>query len=234
MIRLVLFDIDGTLVRTSGAGVKAFARVFETLFNAVDGFENLKFAGRTDISLIREFFSVHKIPQTKDNFERFCDDYVFWLEHILQESECEVLPGVWELIHGLNALEQPPLLGLLTGNIQLGAEIKLRHVGLWEAFTMGAFADDDEDRDKIAAAARERGSRILGTRLKPEEIVVIGDTPLDIKCARAIGAKVAAVATGGSSLEELKGHKPEWAVQDLRQIDAKSLTSRNGALARKT
>jgi phosphoglycolate phosphatase len=98
---------------------------------------------------------------------------------------------------------------------------------------MGAFADDNEDRDKIAAAARERGSRILGTRLKPEEIVVIGDTPLDIKCARAIEAKVAAVATGGSSLEELKRHKPEWAVGDLREIDAKSLTSSNGAPARK-
>jgi phosphoglycolate phosphatase len=229
VVRVVLFDIDGTLARTSGAGVKAFAKVFKTLFNAVDGFEKLKFAGRTDISLIREFFAVHNIPPTKDNFERFCDDYVFWLEHILQDSVCEVCPGVWDLIHGLNALEQPPLLGLLTGNIQLGAEIKLRHLGLWQEFTMGGFADDNEDRDKIAAAARDRVGRILGTKPRPEEIVVIGDTPLDVKCGRAIGAKVLAVATGGASLEELQRHKPDWAVPDLRQIDAKTLTGSNGA-----
>ncbi len=190
MARLILFDIDGTLVRTSGAGVRAFAKVFETLFNAMDGFEDLKFAGRTDISLIREFFSVHKIPATKDNFERFCEDYVFWLDHILQESECEVCPGVWELIHALQALEDPPLLGLLTGNIRLGAEIKLRHLGLWDAFTMGAFADDHEDRDQIAAAARDRASRILGKnyfrRILSSSVILrsisSAAAPLALKC----------------------------------------------------
>src|SRR5215472_10169184 len=125
MVRLVLFDIDGTLIRTGGAGVKAFAKVFASEFNATDGFERLKFAGRTDLSIVREFFTVHQIPPTAANFQRFFESYVFWLDHILHESTAIVFPGVWELICALQALPEPPLLGLLTGNIRLGAEIKL-------------------------------------------------------------------------------------------------------------
>ena len=218
MVRLVLFDIDGTLIRTGGAGVKAFARVFATEFGAVDGFEKLKFAGRTDVSLVREFFTVHQIPVTPENLERFFERYVFWLDHILKESHSEVCRGVWEFIAGLRALPRPPLLGLLTGNIRLGAEIKLRHLGLWETFETGAFADDHEDRAQIAAVAQRRGSRLLGEDLAGEQVLVIGDTPLDIRCARAIGARVLAVATGGATFEELEQHQPDWAAKDLTEI----------------
>ena len=225
MVRLVLFDIDGTLVHTGGAGGKAFAKTFTNEFNAVDGIERLKFAGRTDTSLVREFFGLHQIEPTPQNFERFFERYVFWLDHILRDSKTEVCPGVWEFIHAVQTLPQVPLLGLLTGNIRLGAEIKLRHFNLWNAFQTGAFADDHEERDQIAAVAHQRGSRILGTELRGDEVVVIGDTPLDIRCARAIGARALAVATGGAKLAELKQHQPDWAIADLRAITAREVVA---------
>lgn len=218
MVRLVLFDIDGTLIRTGGAGMKAFAKVFATEFDARDGFERLQFAGRTDQGLVREFFGWHGIAATPENYRRFFDRYVFWLDHLLRESDAKVCPGVREFIAGLQALPQPPLLGLLTGNIRLGAEIKLRHLDLWEPFATGAFADDAEERDQIAAIARRRASRVLAQDLPDEQVLVIGDTPLDIRCARAIGARALAVATGGSPLAALEAHHPDWAVADLRQI----------------
>jgi phosphoglycolate phosphatase-like HAD superfamily hydrolase len=220
MVRLVLFDIDGTLIRTGGAGVKAFAKVFETEFKAVDGFERMKFGGRTDTGLVREFFGYHNIPATPENFRRFFERYVFWLDYILKQNETTVCAGVWDFIRELQGLAKAPLIGLLTGNIRLGAEIKLRHAGLWDVFVTGGFADDNEERDKIAAIAKERGSRLLNEELQGEQIVVIGDTPLDIRCARAIGAKVLAVATGMVPIEELASHKPEWAVKDLTEVKA--------------
>jgi phosphoglycolate phosphatase len=220
MIRLVLFDIDGTLVHTGGAGVKAFAKVFADEFGARDGFEKLKFAGRTDVSLVREFFRYHNIADRPENLTRFFERYVFWLDYILAHSQTEACPGIREFISELQTLSKPPLVGLLTGNIRLGAEIKLRHFDLWKHFETGAFADDSEDRDEIAAVAKQRAGRILGKNLRGEEVLVIGDTPLDIRCGRAIGAKVLAVATGGATLEELKSRQPDWAVNDLREIQA--------------
>jgi len=226
MVRLVLFDIDGTLLLTGGAGIKAFAKVFATEFGAVDGFERLKFAGRTDISLVREFFSHHRIAATSENFERFFERYVFWLDHILVQCQSRTCHGVLEFIRDLRALPQPPLLGLLTGNIRLGAEIKLRHFNLWEVFETGGFADDHEERDHIAAVAHQRGCRLLKENLRGEQVLVIGDTPLDIRCARAIGARVLAVATGGHSLEELERHRPDWAVADLTRVKAMEICGR--------
>jgi Predicted phosphatases len=220
MVKLVLFDIDGTLVHTGGAGIKAFAKVFATEFGIPGGTEKMRFAGRTDVGLVREFFLANNIAPTPANFERFFENYVFWLDHILADSQTETCPGIWELLRDLKSLPTPPLLGLLTGNIRLGAEIKLRHFNLWDEFVTGAFADDHEDRDQIAHAARHRGSRVLGKPLRGEEIVVIGDTPLDVKCGRAIGANVLAVATGGATLAELKSHQPDWLVEDLRQLTA--------------
>ena len=123
----------------------------------------------------------------------------------------------------LRSMPERPLLGLLTGNIRLGAELKLRHFGLWDGFELGAFADDAEDRNQIAAIARERGSERLGRPLRGDEVLVIGDTAHDIACARAIGAPCLAVATGGSSLEELKAHQPAWVVPSLADIPVADL-----------
>jgi phosphoglycolate phosphatase len=223
MIRLVLFDIDGTLVHTGHAGTQAFKKTFATEFNLHHGLEKMKFAGRTDVSLVREFFKMHELPETPEHFAQFFGRYVFWLDHILGHSEGKICHGVPKFIRDLLALPNPPILGLLTGNIQLGAELKLRHFGLWEIFHFGGFADDNEDRNQIAAAAFERGRRVLGKNLRAEEIVVVGDTPFDIRCGKFIGARVLAVATGGATLEELKKHKPDWAVADLTQISAREI-----------
>ena len=132
------------------------------------------------------------------------------------ECKGEVCPGIHSFLNELRTQANPPAVGLLTGNIRRGAEIKLRYYDLWKKFAFGGFADDYEERDHIAAIAKERGEEVLKTKLRGEEVVVIGDTSLDIRCARAIGAKVLAVATGGSTLAELLEHNPDWAVEDLR------------------
>lgn len=218
MVRLALFDIDGTLIRTYGAGVKAFARAFAVEFGLANGIESMSFAGRTDTSLVREFLRQFGREASPEDMRRFFDCYIFLLDHYLQESTGGVIPGVPEFIAALQRQNPPAVLGLLTGNIRLGAEIKLRRFGLWGPFVIGAFADDHEDRNEIARTAFARGRALLGDALKPEEVLVIGDTPHDIRCGHAIGAKTLAVATGGATLEELRRHRPDWAVPSLEDF----------------
>jgi phosphoglycolate phosphatase len=228
MIRLALFDIDGTLIYTSGAGVKAFARTLALQFGVPNGTTQVAFAGRTDPSIVHEIFLQHQIEPSTDNLRRFFDAYVFLLDHFLHELPGGLQPGVADWIHSLQALTPRPVLGLLTGNIRLGAEIKLRRFGLWDVFETGGFGDDHIERNRIAAAARQRGEALAGTRLGDHEVLVVGDTPLDIACGRSIGAKVLAVATGGARLPQLLEHNPEWAVPDLRQISVAEVCRAEG------
>ena len=223
MIRLVLFDIDGTLIHTSGAGEKAFARVFANLFGISDGTEKLKFAGRTDVAILREFFVHNAIEPSPENLAQFFDAYVFMLDHMLQALPGGAHPGVWNWLNELRALPHRPVVGLLTGNIRLGAEIKLRRFDLWEPFATGAFADDSADRNEIAALAKQRGEQLLGEKLCGDEILVIGDTPNDITCARAIGAKALAVGTGMYRAKDLLALQPDWALDNLEQISVREV-----------
>ncbi|MFN0069331.1 MAG: HAD family hydrolase [Limisphaerales bacterium] len=218
MVRVVLFDIDGTLIQTGGAGVQAFAETARSEFGLPEGTVGMQFAGRTDTSLVREFFRRHALPATPENFRRFFDTYVFWLDHLLPRLEGGVLPGVWSWLHGLRALKAPPLIGLLTGNLRLGAELKLRHYRLWDEFGLGAFSDDAEDRNQLAAVARDRVAAALGRALAGPEILVVGDTPHDIACARAVGARVLAVATGRDGVEALRAHGPDFTAASLRDV----------------
>lgn len=228
MIRLVLFDIDGTLIRTGGAGVKAFERAFALEFGVRRATEDVSFAGRTDPSLVRQCFHRHGIAPTAENFQRFFEVYVFLLQHLLEQTRGAACAGVSEFVDDLRRLSHPPVLGLLTGNIRLGAEIKLRYYNLWGCFRSGAFGDDHEDRNKLAAIAGHRGEALLNRLLAGDEILVVGDTPLDIECARAIGAKMLAVGTGGYSCDELRACAPTWVVETLRDVSAHELCA-NGA-----
>jgi phosphoglycolate phosphatase len=218
VIRLVLFDIDGTLIRTGGAGIRAFEKTFAAEFSLDHGVERISFAGRTDPSIVREFFALHRVQPSDRNFERFFESYVFWLDYFIDQLRGELLPGVKQFISALQTSPNPPLIGLLTGNIQLGAEIKLRHYQVWENFVFGAFGNDHEDRDQLACVAQARGSRILGKTIAGDEILVIGDTPLDIACSRAINARMLAVASGIHSLKQLRDAQPTWVVENLASV----------------
>jgi phosphoglycolate phosphatase len=220
VIRLVLFDIDGTLIRTGGAGVKAFERTFAVEFGIQKAAHGINFAGRTDTSLVRECFNRHGIEPSASNFKKFFEAYVFVLSHLLLDCQGSACAGVVEFLKQLEQLPDRPLIGLLTGNIRLGAEIKLRHFDLWDYFCCGAFGDDDEDRNRLAQIAQERGRELLGRRLPGSEILVVGDTPRDVECGRAIGANVLAVGTGSYNCHELGQCNPDWVFETLLEARA--------------
>lgn len=222
MTRLLLFDIDGTLVLTGGAGKRAMDRAFEDEFGVPDAFAGVSMAGRTDRWLAEQALARHGLIATATALDRFRDRYLSLLEHAIHERGAGrrgVMPGVVEALDRLRSIPGTEL-ALLTGNYARGAHIKLEHFDLWDRFAWGAFGDDHADRNALAvaalAAARERGVALAA----PEHAVVIGDTPYDIACARAAGASVVTVATGGHSLDELRAHGPDLALEDLREVEA--------------
>ncbi|HEX7862053.1 MAG TPA: HAD hydrolase-like protein [Verrucomicrobiae bacterium] len=226
MVKLVLFDIDGTLIRSGGAGVRAFDATFTEIFGLKDAAKRMKFAGRTDVSLVREAFTLFGVECAEVNFQKFFEHYPKFLTELLKSCTGGVCEGIHSMIDELKRVPEKPMLGLLTGNIRRGAELKLMHYGLWHHFTTGAFADDHEDRNCIAGIARDRGSETLERKLRGEEIVVIGDTPLDILCGQSIGARVLAVGTGEYKKEELAKSNPTWAVDHVGQISVSELLGR--------
>jgi phosphoglycolate phosphatase-like HAD superfamily hydrolase len=229
VVKLVLFDIDGTLIRSGGAGVQAFERTFTEIFGLKEATRRMKFAGRTDVSLVREAFKLFEVDPIEANFRKFFEHYPVFLEEMLHSCKGGVCEGILPMIDELKRTPEKPVLGLLTGNVRRGAELKLRHYNLWQHFTTGAFADDHEDRNCIAGIAHQRGEEALQSKLRGEEIVVIGDTPLDILCGQSIGAKVLAVGTGEYVRAELAKTSPTWAVDHVGQIEVRTLLGRDGA-----
>jgi len=214
MFKLILFDIDGTLIRTGGAGVKAFGKTFQEEYQLPHATKSLSFAGRTDRRLVELLFSQNDIEITPSAVERFFEVYLGHLEHFLPKDHTTPLEGVIELIDAMGKWQPTPVIGLLTGNHPLGAQLKLNHYNLWHEFEMGVFGDKHLNREAVAEEAliwaQDRWADI-----DPEQILIIGDTHRDIQCARSIGARVLAVATGDSTVPELQEHNPDWTCPDL-------------------
>ncbi len=216
--RLLLFDIDGTLILTDRAGVVAFGEALQETFGHEDDLAHVDFAGATDTGIVAQLFKHHGITEGDEPRQRFHAAYVARLAHQLPRRRGRVLPGVRELLDALRARADEALPALLTGNFAEGARLKLSHFGLAEYFAFGAYADDSPDRNLLGPVALERARRH-----RPEgrwddparDLVIIGDTPKDIACARAAGASVLAVATGKFSERELCDHGADHVLPDL-------------------
>lgn len=213
-MHICLFDIDGTLIASAGAGKAALEAALAAAFGIPRVTDKLELSGRTDRAIIRDLFRLHVIDDTPENHRRLVDAYLHHLPACLTASAGRVLPGIAELLEHLSKRGDVAV-GLLTGNVRAGARVKLGHFGLFEYFPFGGYGDHHFDRDDVArealAAVRER----LNGSVHPERIWVIGDTPLDVRCARAIGARAVAVATGWHTREELAEHGPDLLLTDL-------------------
>ncbi|MCE9553039.1 MAG: HAD hydrolase-like protein [Planctomycetes bacterium] len=213
-MQVCLFDIDGTLINTGRAGRAAFYATLEHEFQFPAPHHDVAFSGRTDRSIVRDLFHHHEIENTPENTSRFFTAYWKQLPLMLNGRGGVVLPGVEALLVQL-AGRQDVAIGLLTGNTQIGAGMKLGHFGLMQYFSFGGYGDQHLDRNHVAAEALQAAGEFLGKNVEPTNVWVIGDTPLDIRCARAIGAHAVAVATGGHSLDELAQAKPDLLLADL-------------------
>jgi phosphoglycolate phosphatase len=209
---LVLFDIDGTLLTTGGAGERALRRALREAFGIDEDFFSIPIAGQTDTGIARRIFERHGLPAT--DLGRFCNAYLERLMNELSASPGRLLPGILPLLEALHA-NPTVALALLTGNLARGAELKLRYYGVWEFFEFGAFADDHHDRNELGRFAHERASAKHGIEFARDRVFVIGDTPHDIACGKAIGAKTIAVATGGCTRENLAEHDADFVFENL-------------------
>jgi phosphoglycolate phosphatase len=216
--RLLLFDIDGTLIHSGGAGVHALKSAFKERFGIDDDLRNIEIAGMTDSGIVVSILNKHKIPASNENMSAFLDSYVHFLSLELPRRKGTLLPGVLELLERLKS--RPHLvLALLTGNVSRGAQLKLEHYGVWHFFEFGAFADDHRDRNRLGSFARAGGKENHGSVFSASAIDVIGDTPRDIACGRALGARTVAVATGTWSRDELSKYDPDFLIDDLSDVE---------------
>jgi phosphoglycolate phosphatase len=215
---LILFDIDGTLLHSGGAGEKALRLALKDRFGRDDDLNKVEIAGKTDAAIARQIFSLHGIEATPENLAQFFDGYLHHLENLLPQMRGHLLPGILELLEKLR--ERPDVvLALLTGNLSCGAELKLTHYGVWHFFKFGAFADDHHDRNELGRFACARARENHGIEFPCERIFVLGDTPHDIACGRAFGAKTVAIATGSYTREQLAECEPDFLFDDLSDVD---------------
>lgn len=216
MHRLILFDVDGTLLSTNGQAGEALGTALRETFGTAGPIEHYGWAGKTDPQIVFELLGRAGIPRAdvqprlSEVFDRYCDN----LARRLSPANTRALAGVHELLH---ALSQRPAIavGLLTGNIRRGADIKLTAAGLAGYFTMGAFGSDQEDRDRLVAVARGRARERWGDEFPGTRTAVVGDAEPDIRCARAGGARAISVASGKTTRETLARLQPDVLLDSL-------------------
>ena len=216
---LYLFDIDGTLLLSGGAGSAALDRVFAARHGLKDAMAQVSCAGKTDPLIIAEVFAAHldRAPEA-DEIAAILEDYVPHLRHALsQPRHFRLMPAVIEILDFL-AAESEVYLGLATGNSRPGARAKLERAGLWQRFALGGFGDDSAERAELVERAIERAHAHWNVELRRERIVVVGDTPSDIRAARACGVRAVAVATGSVERAVLERHEADVVFDTLAEL----------------
>jgi phosphoglycolate phosphatase len=217
--RLLLFDIDGTLMQAGGTGRRAFEAVLAQHGALPKVLAELRFAGMTDRAIMRSALELSGLPADAATVSTLLSEYVNELRAELDaggRQECRACPGARELLIRLQARAEIAL-GLGTGNVQPGALLKLRAVGLERFFTFGGFGSDHDDRAEVLRIGVTRGTRALGDHLNGARVIVIGDTPRDVAAARAIGAECLAVATGPFDVHTLSDAGATWVVPTLTE-----------------
>ena len=211
----VLFDIDGTLLSTGGAGGRAMHAALKQGFDRVVGGEDVAYAGRCDKAIFAELLQVAKIEHNEQNIYTLTSIYLELLQHELNSHDAELLPGVRELLEHFDAREDVAL-GLLTGNLKRGADLKLKHFGIHDYFLFGGFGDNHACRNALASSMLSDIKTMAGVE-NPDNIWIIGDTPADVACAKAINANCVAVATGLYKYHELVSTGAEFVLNDLTE-----------------
>jgi phosphoglycolate phosphatase len=216
MRKLVIFDIDGTLLLTGGAGKAAFDRVFAKLYGIKGAWRDIHPDGRTDPSLIRELFekNLGRRPRPEEEMQVTLAYAAAMAEEVPRSERFRLLPGVLQL---LEILQQRglALLGLATGNFESTAGHKLRHAKLDHFFHFGGYGSDHAERPELTKVAVERGLQRLGRRVSPEEILLVGDTVHDVDCGRRLGLTTVAVATGSTSRKVLEAARADFVVDSF-------------------
>jgi phosphoglycolate phosphatase len=219
-VNFLLFDIDGTLLLSGGAGKVAMERSFETVWGIHEGLRNIPLMGRTDPAIVLQVLRENGVPPADSEIDKFREYYFWYLEEELglDRPGKSLCPGVLPLLSALNETHDVEL-GLLTGNWRYGGLLKLRHFGIDGFFRIGAFADDSMTRNDLVPIAMERFQQAHGVRPAPESVFVIGDTPFDIQCGKPHGVRTIAVATGVHAAADLMAESPDFFFPDLTRTD---------------
>ena len=224
MTKLVLFDIDGTILLTSGAGRRAIVTAIAEEVGSSEAMGSVRFDGKTDPQIVAELLAAaghHEAP-SPDRVESICRRYVELLATELERptTQTSLMPGIPGLLDRLEQ-EEGVVLGLLTGNVARGAELKLRSAGIEpERFRVGAYGSDAAHRPELPPIAAKRAARFFGREPTGQEVVIIGDTPADIACGSCIDARAVAVATGGYSVADLAACGPHAVFEDLSDTES--------------